>query len=139
MYTKKIAFILSLFIVLNTPIYAISLDKYIANMQKASPQKRVKMMNNLKRSLAKMNSADRQKTIAKLRNKNQSRTTSISSLSKRMVNIAKIDQMNQAINSQRTNITNNAQVIKDRYISQINSISDNAKNIINDNKIELSQ
>jgi len=106
---KKI--LLSLFILLNVSLYGVSLDRYISVMQKASPQKRVQMMNKLKISLAKMNSSDRQKAIRKLRSRSHSRTNRMATnTTQLMTQIATSDRMNQSININNTPIVNSTNI-----------------------------
>ena len=106
---KKI--LLSLFILLNVSLYGVSLDRYISTMQKASPQKRVKMMNKLKVSLAKMNSSDRQKAIRKLRNRTHTRASRVSTTATQlMTQVATSDRMNQSINFNNVPIMNNINI-----------------------------
>ena len=115
--------LLSLFILLNSSLYGVSLDKYISAMQKASPQKRVKMMNNLKHSLAKMNGSDRQKAISKLRAKTSHNTSSFKTTPTAMLSkIATTERMNQSINFNNTQIINQTN-IKDTYINNQNLIN----------------
>ncbi len=110
--------LLSLFILLNSSLYGISLDKYISAMQKASPQKRVKMMNNLKLSLAKMNGSDRQKAISKLRARTSTKPSSFKTTPTAILSkIATTERMNQTINFNNTQIINQTN-IKDIYNKQ---------------------
>jgi hypothetical protein len=107
---KKI--LLSLFILLNVSLYGVSLDRYISAMQHASPQKRVKMMNKLKVSLAKMNSSDRQRAIRKLRSRTHTRATRMRSnaATQLMTQVATSDRMNQSININNIPVINTTSV-----------------------------
>lgn len=62
---KRVLFLL--FIVLTFELSAMSLDEQIANVQKASPEKRFELMNALKQRISTMNANERHQAITKLR------------------------------------------------------------------------
>ena len=53
----------------------ITIDQQITAMQKATPQERVKLMNQFKQHLASMNAEERSKSITQLREKMQQQNT----------------------------------------------------------------
>ena len=67
MKNKNTIFTLLLFGIFSIESYGMTLDEQIAQMKNAPAKQRVKMMNQLKRNLLKMNSSQRAKIISKLR------------------------------------------------------------------------
>ena len=114
MKNRKIAFIILVSILFSASLHAISLDRYISKMQSASPQQRVKMMNALKKTLAKMNSSDRARAIRRLR----SRTTRSSvekgnnQINSHLSRVVTTQQMSQSLNTQQMQVVNQAQIEK---------------------------
>jgi hypothetical protein len=112
MKNRKIAFIILVSILFSASLHAMSLDRYISKMQHASPQKRVKMMNALKKTLAKMNSSDRARAIRRLR----SRTTRSSvekgnnQINSHLSRVVTTQQMSQSLNTQQLQVVNQAQI-----------------------------
>ena len=65
----KQVIVLSLLVLFATHSFAYTLDERIAAIKSASPEKRLELMNNLKRSIAKLNSQQRMRAIRRLRAK----------------------------------------------------------------------
>ena len=80
-----------------------SIDQQIAAMQKASPQDRVKLMNQFKQQLASMNAEERSKSISHLREemKANNNHTEHQPQEDGMHNEAQRDQMQQSEHLQR--------------------------------------
>lgn len=132
MNIKNITLILLLFSLLNVSLHSLTLDQKISAMQKASPERRVKMMNAIKHSLMSMNTQDRQKAISKLRNRvrgssKSSRSSTTTMLAKR----ASVDQMNQSVSFQHSSVLNSSTVIES--VMPNNPKVDVPSNIPNDN------
>jgi len=72
----------------------LSIDQQIAAMQQATPQERVKLMNQFKQQLASMNAEERSKSITQLREKMQQQNTQRTSKETRTN--AQHDQMQQS-------------------------------------------
>ncbi len=80
----------------------LSIDQRITSIQKASPQERVKLMNQFKQQLASMNAQERSKSIAHLRKEmNTNEQHEDHSTNKEMRNEAQHDQMQQSERMQR--------------------------------------
>jgi len=75
-----------------------SIDQQITAMQQASPQERVKLMNQFKQYLTSMNAEERSKSITKLREKMQQ---NVQTTSKMTHTNAQHDQMQQSEKLQR--------------------------------------
>jgi hypothetical protein len=78
----------------------VSIDQQIAAMQKASPQERVKLMNQFKQQLASMNAEERAKSIGHLRQKMQGEHSG-KHADTEMHNEAQRNQMQQSEHLQR--------------------------------------
>lgn len=82
-------------------------------MQKASPHKRVKMMNALKKTLAKMNSSDRARAIRKLRNRTaHSVEKGNQNINSNLSRVVTTQQMSQSLNTQQLQVVNQVQIEK---------------------------
>ena len=80
----------------------VSIDQQIAAIQQASPQDRVKLMNQFKQHLATMNAEERAKSISHLRQKMQVTNEHTGDhANKEMQNEAQRDQMQQSEHLQR--------------------------------------
>jgi len=113
MKNRKIAFIVLVSILFSASLHAMSLDRYISKMQQASPQKRVKMMNALKKTLAKMNSSDRARAIKRLRSRTaQSVEKGNNHINSHLSSVATTQQMSQSLNTQQLQVVNQAQIEK---------------------------
>ena len=80
-----------------------SIDQQIASMQKATPQERVKLMNQFKQQLASMNSEQRAKSISQLREqmKTEHEQTNTHAQGEQMHGNAQHNQMQQSEQLQR--------------------------------------
>ena len=76
----------------------LSIDQQITAMQQATPQERVKLMNQFKQHLASMNAEERSKSITQLREKMQQNTQTTSKMTH---SNAQHDQMQQSEKLQR--------------------------------------
>ena len=76
----------------------LSIDQQITAMQQATPQERVKLMNQFKQQLASMNAEERSKSITQLREKMQQNTQTASKMTH---SNAQHDQMQQSEKLQR--------------------------------------
>ena len=113
MKNRKIAFIILVSILFSASLHAMSLDRYISKMQQASPQKRVKMMNAVKKTLAKMNSSDRARAIKRLRSRTaQSVEKGNNHINSHLSSVATTQQMSQSLNTQQLQVVNQAQIEK---------------------------
>lgn len=80
----------------------ISVDQQITAMQKATPQERVKLMNQFKQQLATMNAQERAKSISQLREKMQEHSDHAADMhDTQMHTDAQRDQMQQNEKMQR--------------------------------------
>lgn len=113
MKNRKIAFIILVSILFSASLHAMSLDRYISKMQKASPHKRVKMMNALKKTLAKMNSSDRARAIRKLRSRTaHSVEKGNQNINSNLSRVVTTQQMSQSLNTQQLQVVNQVQIEK---------------------------
>ena len=121
---KKLIFILSIFIFITIPINAVSLDAYIAKMQNVSPERRVKMMNKLKKALVNMNKSQRKIAIEKLRAKNNITDRVQATVQPDvMMRKARDIQMDQVIFSQRSAVLEHRQIIDTQRIKDLKNNS----------------
>jgi hypothetical protein len=111
--------------------YDSSIDAQIVAMRNASPQKRVEMMNALKRSIVKMNNSDRQRAINALRQKSGARVATQPSMAHEMKNRMQMKQMDQRLESHHMDIVSQKEVFTPTLPTtpNVNDVTDTTRDI----------